>query len=65
MYSTEALIEAARMASALAEECLASAKDFDEAWREHCLNEAARHQDRAEWYLDRAALVEAEIHEPA
>lgn len=62
-YSADGLSQAAEMAANLAKECLESAGNFDEAWRQHCEAEARRHQERADWYLERKSLLEQPILE--
>ena len=53
--------EGARMALALADRCEAIADKYDDEWREACHRDAARHRERAAWYLERKAILEAPI----
>jgi uncharacterized membrane-anchored protein len=60
--SAEDLEWAADAALSLADRCEAQANDFDDAWRTYCEAEAERHRERARWYRERAALLEAQVN---
>ena len=53
--------EGARMALALAEWCEELADRYDDEWRKACHRDAARHRERAAWYLERRAILETKV----
>lgn len=60
-HHIQSLMDAARAALDLADECRESADAFDEAWAIRCVREEQRHRDRAAWYLERVALAEMAV----
>ena len=59
--SAKNFAEAAEAALRLADECEDAAGKYDDAWRAHCEAEADRHRERARHWLERKALLEAQV----
>lgn len=59
----QTLYRGARNAIRLARECERDAAKHSGAWRQHLLIEAARHRDRADWYLMMRRRIDPQTEE--